>query len=343
MLGDRLHRSAARGRLRARSRDLGFWTGVGVLAGIYALFTLGLQLNVGFTGIINFGQAGFMAIGGYTMAILDRRQRAARSGSRCRSAMLDRDGLRRSWSACRRCACAADYFAIATIASAEMVRLVAQNARGLTGGNQGLFCNDDSDRLLRRHLARRLGHRSRAGSRTSAGRDPDGAGAAACSSSGSTAVLVVTVALRLDPAHALGPRAAGDPRGRGRRPGAGQERASPTSSSRWRSRPRSAPLAGFFLALDLAIVHPDDFEPLFTFYRLRGPGPRRAGELLGRRASASIILWTLLEGTRVRRPADQREPRGGAALRRSSACPDPADGVPAAGLFGKREEMVLGE
>ena len=33
----------------------------------------------------------------------------------------------------------ADYFAIATIAFAEIVRLSAQNARGLTGGNQGLL------------------------------------------------------------------------------------------------------------------------------------------------------------------------------------------------------------
>src|SRR5687768_2647611 len=48
----------------------GFWIGVLVLAGIYALVALGLQLNVGFTGIVNFGAAGFMAIGAYTMAIL---------------------------------------------------------------------------------------------------------------------------------------------------------------------------------------------------------------------------------------------------------------------------------
>ena len=27
-----------------------FWIGVGILAGIYGIFTLGLQLNVGFTG-----------------------------------------------------------------------------------------------------------------------------------------------------------------------------------------------------------------------------------------------------------------------------------------------------
>ena len=42
----------------------------------------------------------------------------------------------------------ADYLAIATIASAEIVRIVAQNARGLTGGNQGLFCTDDQSRCF---------------------------------------------------------------------------------------------------------------------------------------------------------------------------------------------------
>ncbi len=38
----------------------------------------------------------------------------------------------------------ADYFAIATIASAEIVRIIAQNAEALTGGNQGLFCYETS-------------------------------------------------------------------------------------------------------------------------------------------------------------------------------------------------------
>ena len=68
---------ATRPELLCRSRSpstsltsLDFWISVGILAGIYALFALGLQLNVGFTGIVNFGQAGFMAIGAYSMAIL---------------------------------------------------------------------------------------------------------------------------------------------------------------------------------------------------------------------------------------------------------------------------------
>ena len=46
-----------------------FWIAVGILAGIYGIFALGLQLNVGYTGVLNFGQAGFMAIGAYAAII----------------------------------------------------------------------------------------------------------------------------------------------------------------------------------------------------------------------------------------------------------------------------------
>src|SRR6266404_3179567 len=37
---------------------------------VYAIFVLGLQLNVGFTGLLNLGQAGFMGIGAYAMGML---------------------------------------------------------------------------------------------------------------------------------------------------------------------------------------------------------------------------------------------------------------------------------
>ena len=50
--------------------DPAFWISVGVIAGTYTLVALGLQLNVGYTGVVNFGQAAFMAVGAYTMAIL---------------------------------------------------------------------------------------------------------------------------------------------------------------------------------------------------------------------------------------------------------------------------------
>ncbi len=47
-----------------------FWAFVGVVAAIYTILALGLQLQFGFTGLLNFGQVAFMAIGAYGMAIL---------------------------------------------------------------------------------------------------------------------------------------------------------------------------------------------------------------------------------------------------------------------------------
>src|SRR5437867_4182523 len=118
--------------------DTGFWTGVGVLAGVYVLVALGLQLNVGFTGMTNFGAAGFMAVGAYAMAILVLKAGFSFWLS-LPAAMLIAIGfgLLVGLPSLR---LRADYFAIATIALAEIVRIVAQNADSLTGGNQGLFC-----------------------------------------------------------------------------------------------------------------------------------------------------------------------------------------------------------
>ena len=123
--------------------DIEFWTSVGILAGTYTILTLGLQLNVGYTGIINFGQAGFMAIGAYSMAILTT------GGPEADEALMSfwlalplsvlitiAFGLLVGLPSLR---LRADYFAIATIAFAEAVRLFALNARSLTGGNQGIF------------------------------------------------------------------------------------------------------------------------------------------------------------------------------------------------------------
>ena len=47
-----------------------FWAFVGVVAGIYTILTLGLQIEFGYAGLLNFGHVAFMAIGSYTMAIL---------------------------------------------------------------------------------------------------------------------------------------------------------------------------------------------------------------------------------------------------------------------------------
>ena len=43
---------------------------VAIIGLIYMLLTLGLNLQYGFTGLINFGHVGFFAIGAYTSALL---------------------------------------------------------------------------------------------------------------------------------------------------------------------------------------------------------------------------------------------------------------------------------
>ena len=50
--------------------DLHYIMGVATLVGIWSVAVLGLSLLTGFTGLFSFGHAAFMAIGGYTSAVL---------------------------------------------------------------------------------------------------------------------------------------------------------------------------------------------------------------------------------------------------------------------------------
>jgi branched-chain amino acid transport system permease protein len=112
-----------------------FWIGVFTLAGIYGIFTLGLQLNVGFTGILNFGQAGFMAIGAYSAVILTVSVGLPFLLALPLSMLITIIvGLIVGLPSLR---LRADYLAIATIAFSEVIRIAIQNADSLTGGNQG--------------------------------------------------------------------------------------------------------------------------------------------------------------------------------------------------------------
>ncbi len=112
-----------------------FLLGVGILAAVYAINALSLNLQVGVTGLLNFGQVAFVGIGAYSVAILDSHGvhwivgfivGAILAG--CAGALVGRLGR----------TLASDYWAIATLALAELVRLVALNQDGLTGGAQGL-------------------------------------------------------------------------------------------------------------------------------------------------------------------------------------------------------------
>jgi branched-chain amino acid transport system permease protein len=112
-----------------------FWAFVGVVAGIYTIFALGLQLQFGLTGLLNFGHVAFMAIGAYAMAILVVKEGLsmwaaaplAIVAAAAAGALLGLPSLRLR----------ADYFAIVTIAFSEIVRYVATNQDSWTGGSQG--------------------------------------------------------------------------------------------------------------------------------------------------------------------------------------------------------------
>lgn len=112
-----------------------FILSIALLATVYSIYALSLNLQVGVTGMLNFGQVAFVGIGAYSVAILDSHGvhwsigflvGAALAG--IAGALLGRLGRN----------LASDYWAIATLALAEVVRLVALNEDGLTGGAQGL-------------------------------------------------------------------------------------------------------------------------------------------------------------------------------------------------------------
>jgi branched-chain amino acid transport system permease protein len=109
--------------------------GVGVLSAVYAINALSLNLQVGVTGLLNFGQVAFVGIGAYSVAILDSHGVHWAFGfllgavlAGVAGALVGRLGR----------TLASDYWAIATLALAELVRLVALNQDGFTGGAQGL-------------------------------------------------------------------------------------------------------------------------------------------------------------------------------------------------------------
>jgi branched-chain amino acid transport system permease protein len=114
------------------------YAAVGVNAIGYALIASGINVHFGYTGLLNFGQAGFAAIGAYAVAIPVSRYDwpffAAVPlifvGGILFALLLGIPTLRLR----------ADYLAIVTIAAAEIVRISLNSVRftWLTGGNDGL-------------------------------------------------------------------------------------------------------------------------------------------------------------------------------------------------------------
>lgn len=112
-----------------------FWIFVAVIAGIYTIFALGLQVQFGFTGLANFGHVAFMAIAAYTMAIL-----VVKDGIALWLAALIAIAVSMAFAlliGLPTLRLRADYLAITTIAFSEIIRYLAVNLQGLTGGPEG--------------------------------------------------------------------------------------------------------------------------------------------------------------------------------------------------------------
>ena len=110
----------------------------GPIAAIYALAAIGLNLHFGYTGLLNFGQVGFMLVGAYGVGIsvaVFELPLLVGFGVGLLSALVLALLLGIPTLRLR-----ADYLSITTIAAAEVVRLVyrAGFAEPLTGGVYGL-------------------------------------------------------------------------------------------------------------------------------------------------------------------------------------------------------------
>ena len=264
--------------------SLDFWTFVAITAGVYAVFALGLQLQFGFTGLLNFGQVGFMAIGAYTMALLVTELSLSlwiAGAIAIVVAMLF--GLLVGLPALR---LRSDYLAITTIAFSEIIRKVILNWQGLTGGPQGLFgawggftsfSNDISERV---------------GDATNIDLTPD-------------RVLLIIVWITVAAGALLLHRLVRSPWGRvlrairededaanalGKNPLTYKLQAMVIGSA-------FAAVAGFFFSFHQLYINPGSFEPLYTFFGwvilLLGGTGRIRGVPIG-----AIVFALIYSGTR---------------------------------------------
>jgi branched-chain amino acid transport system permease protein len=108
---------------------------VGIVALIYMLLAIGLNLQYGYTGLINFGVVAFFAIGAYTSALLalagwplPAAFAAAMLAAAVAAYPIGLLSLRLS----------DDYLAVVTLGFSEAVRVAIQEERWLTHGVQGL-------------------------------------------------------------------------------------------------------------------------------------------------------------------------------------------------------------
>ena len=114
---------------------VGYLVFLTIYVGLYALFALGLNLQWGYAGLINFGHVAFMTVGAYTTVLLSVKGVPLILAVIAGIAVAALLGLLIGMSTLR---LREDYLAIVTIGVSELLRLIALNEEWLTRGSFGI-------------------------------------------------------------------------------------------------------------------------------------------------------------------------------------------------------------
>jgi branched-chain amino acid transport system permease protein len=108
---------------------------IAIITAIYVLLALGLNLQYGLTGLINFGHVGFFCVGAYVAALLSKHEVSPLVAFPVAALLAALAAWPLGVVSLR---LREDYFAIVSLGFSEVVRLVATSERWLTNGVQGI-------------------------------------------------------------------------------------------------------------------------------------------------------------------------------------------------------------
>lgn len=128
--------------LLVQNSSFAYVTRIFALVGLYMIIALGLNIVVGFLGLLDLGFMAFYAVGAYAMALLSK----AGFGfwSALGLSVLISMGIRAVLGA-PVLRLRGDYLAIVTLGFGEITRIVLNNWDGLTNGPRGLSLLSDTD------------------------------------------------------------------------------------------------------------------------------------------------------------------------------------------------------
>jgi branched-chain amino acid transport system permease protein len=113
----------------------GYYEGLFILVGINIIAVIGVSILTGFTRLFSFGNAGFMAIGAYTGAIISTKVHAPLVISIIGGMIVA--GFIAFLLGKITLGLKGDYFLIATLGFGESVRVIIENLQKITGGARG--------------------------------------------------------------------------------------------------------------------------------------------------------------------------------------------------------------